>query len=230
MDPREPIEYAPSPAQNSKFLKWWGNIWYHYKWFIIVGLFFAFTITVCIVQCAKRESYDVRLGYAGGKVLTNTEYTDVYNAVVERVPKDNDNDGKKTVQLFSYPVFDPGILAEEDKIAAQSNPKYMSEVVNLVGKGLCSVWIVSRYVYDNTPYLSDRLVPLEDSFGEKIPEYAADDYALLFRQTPFYQQNAKAFDAIFPQDEELYLLLVGPTEFEKQKYESDCQLYFALAR
>ena len=30
MDPREPIENAPDPAQKSRFFRWLDNYWYHF--------------------------------------------------------------------------------------------------------------------------------------------------------------------------------------------------------
>ena len=50
---------------KNRFLLWLDNVWYHYKWGILITLFFVIMLTVCISQCAVKENYDVYYMYAG---------------------------------------------------------------------------------------------------------------------------------------------------------------------
>jgi prolipoprotein diacylglyceryltransferase len=56
-------------AYQNPILKWLDNFWYHHKWTVIVVLFFAFTLTVCFVQCSSNEPTDLTVSFAGGKLL-----------------------------------------------------------------------------------------------------------------------------------------------------------------
>lgn len=224
MDPREPIQNPPNPLQNSKFFKWLGNLWYHYKWQILIGLFVVFTVTVCVVQCAGREKSDALFVYAGDRIMSGEEREALSAALGETLAQDYDKDGKKTVQLVTFSIFSDGTQPIGSADAAR-------DLTNYLNTGECSVWIVSPYVYE-TAGLSSRAVPLSESFGEKLPQGAVDGVAVLLQETVFYRQFEKTVGAIFPEDQPVYLLLGKPTVLGKaadeRQYERGKQLYFSI--
>lgn len=224
MDPQEPIQNPPSPAQNSRFFKWLDNVWYHYKWHILIGLFILFTVTVCVVQCASRDKYDALFVYSGDKVLSGEEREAFSGALSEVLAQDYDRDGKKTVQLVTFTVFSDGTQPIGSTDSAR-------DLTNYLNTGECSVWLVSPYVYETTG-LSSRAVPLSETFGNALPEGAVDGVAVLLQKTVFYRQFEKTLGAIFPEDTPFYLLLGKPTVLGKaadeRQYERGKQLYLSL--
>ena len=220
MDPKEPIQNPPSPAQNSKFFKWLDNLWYHYKWHIIIGLFVLFTVTVCVVQCARQEKYDVLAVYAGDRILSTEESKEISRALGETLAQDYDRDGKKNAQLVTFTIFSDGRSADAER-----------ELSNYFNTGESSVWLVSPYVYENSG-LSGRAVPLSELFGEQMPEGAVDGVAVCLQKTTFYRQFASVIGQIFPEDQPVYLLLGKPTVFGKaaaeEQYNRGKQLYLSM--
>ena len=224
MDQREPIQNPPDPAKNSKFFKWLENLWYHYKWHILIGLFILVTVTVCVVQCAGREKSDALFVYAGDHIFIGEEQGTLSNALGNALAQDYDKDGKKTVQLVTFTIFSEG----EQPIGSTDAERDLSNYLNT---GECSVWLVSPYVYE-AARLSERAVPLSETFGEDLPEGSVDGIAVILQKTAFYRQFEKSLGAIFPEDGPVYLLLGKPTIFGKaaneQQYERGKQLYFSI--
>ena len=224
MDPREPIQNPPDPAKNSGFFKWLDNVWYHYKWHILIGVFILFTVTVCIVQCAGRESYDTLFVYAGDHILSGEEREALSRSLGETLAQDYDKDGTKTVQLVTFSISSDGT-----QIAGSANDERDLNSYLLTGE--CALLLVSPYVYE-TLNIAERAVPLSELFGEKLPAGAIDESAVLLQDTAFYRQFAKSVGALFSAEEPVYLVLCKPTVIGKsanqQLYERGKQLYLSM--
>ncbi len=220
MDPKEPIQNPPSPAQNSGFFKWLDNVWYHYKWHIILVLFVLVTVTVCVAQCAGKEKSDALFVYAGDQILSGEEREALCGALGETLAKDYDRDGKKTVQLVTFTVRSDGSSADA-----------VRDLTNYLNTGECSVWLVSPYVYE-TAGLASRAVPLSETFGENLPQGAVNEVAVLLQETVFYRQFEQTLGTIFPKEMPVYLLLGKPTVLGKaadeKQYERGKQLYLSM--
>ena len=63
MNPRDVLEDEKVDAEfhyeQSPFLKWLDNYWYHYKWPTIIISFFAIVLIVVIAQMVNRPKYDI---------------------------------------------------------------------------------------------------------------------------------------------------------------------------
>lgn len=223
-DRQEPIQNPPDPARNSSFFKWLDNVWYHYKWQILVGIFVLFTVTVCVVQCAGREKNDALFVYAGETVLSGENREILSQALGETLAQDYDKDGKKTVALVTFSIFSDGTTL----IGSADDERDLNNYLNT---GECSVWLVSPFVYESSR-LSERAVPLSETFGEKLPAGAVDGVAVLLQETVFYKQFEKTIGAIFPADQPLYLLLGKPTVLGKaaneEQYARGKQMYLTM--
>ena len=224
MDAKDPIQNPPSPAQNSKFFKWLDNLWYHYKWHILIGLFALITVIVCVAQCASQKKFDTLAVYAGDRVLSAEESQELSRIFGEALAQDYDKDGKKTVQLVTFSVFSDGsqLLGSTDA---------ERDLNNFLNTGECSVWLVSPYVYESSN-LSDRAVPLVETFGDRLLEGVVDGVAIVFQKTAFYRQYATTLSAIFPEDQPVYLLLGRSTVLGKAaneaQYQRGKQLYSSM--
>ncbi|MBO4308831.1 MAG: hypothetical protein J5885_03275 [Clostridia bacterium] len=204
-DRRDEKKEAPEFAEQSRFLRWLDNVWYHYKWHIIIGIFAIVTLIVCLSQCSSRESYDLVITYAGGKTLNGTEQEGLSAALEVALPEDFDGNGTKAVQLVTY-----GIYTEEELTAMYSyensegnrvldnlnysNAKKQSidegnAFSTFIKTGECAVWFVSPYVYE-LYHMETIAAPLSEIFGSDLPEGAVNDYAVRLGDTAFYRSYA----------------------------------------
>lgn len=91
------------------------NFFYYYKWHALVALVLVVAITVCAVQCGKKEDYDLYLLYAGsGEIKTTSQNGDLspYAKVVSSAKlyaTDTDGNGKLSIVL--NPLF---VLSDEE--------------------------------------------------------------------------------------------------------------------
>ncbi len=83
------------------------NIWYYYKWYIIIGtIMAAFTVYAC-VQCAQRKENDLNIIFVTGS--DNTAFTDgtcdeIRYFIRREYASDVNNDGEVNVSYVSYRV------------------------------------------------------------------------------------------------------------------------------
>ena len=183
-----------------------------------------FTVTVCVVQCANREKSDALFVYAGEKILSGEERESLTQALGETLAQDYDKDGKKAVALVTFSIFSDGTTLIGSADAER-------DLNNYLNTGECSIWLVSSFVYESSR-LSERAVPLSETFGEKLPAGAVDGIAVVLQETAFYHQFEKTIGAIFPKDEPVYLLLGKPTVLGKAANEAQYgrgkQLYLSM--
>ncbi len=104
---------APSSAKER--LK---NFWYHYKWHTVAALAAILIAVICVLQFCSKESYDMQILYAGGKVIGKTESeTDVAEIVkvtdtLSRFADDFNGDGKTNVNISNYYYLSAEDIAE----------------------------------------------------------------------------------------------------------------------
>ncbi len=90
--------------RDSRVFRFLDNFWYHYKAPFLIVLVFAVFLTVSVVQCAKKQKYDLYVLYAGGHEVSGvadgvlSEREAMINALAPYAP-DKDENGKKTVAL-----------------------------------------------------------------------------------------------------------------------------------
>ena len=88
------------------------DVWFYYKWHILIVLFFVTIFTVLIVQSVTKEKYDVRILYAGPTVLTDAQRDAVTDAFSQQIDADYNGDGKINAELFDI------ILMNTDELKA----------------------------------------------------------------------------------------------------------------
>ena len=63
--------YTDGIQVESKFLKWFENYWYHYKWITIGVAILVAVILVCSIQAATKKREDIALGNIIGSGIYN---------------------------------------------------------------------------------------------------------------------------------------------------------------
>ncbi len=112
------------------------DLWFYYKWYILIALFFVTVFTVLIVQSVTKEKYDVRVLYAGPAVLSETGRDAVQDAFSQQIDADYNGDGKTSAELFDI------ILMNTDELQA------------MYDKGISDYFLNPSIIKDNEETLS----------------------------------------------------------------------------
>ena len=117
---------AAEIKENSKFLKWLDNYWYHYKIPTIIVSFIVIVLLICTLQmCSTDDNQDITVLYSGPFLMTGSEHAEVCNVLNYIMPADFNGDGRKYTELITYQVASEQQLkdmaAETDE---NGNPKY----------------------------------------------------------------------------------------------------------
>lgn len=207
---------------NGKAAKFLDNIWYHYKWHIIIISFFVTVFAICFVQCATTPRPDVLFTYAGGYAFTGEEKSSI-NQLFSNLISDNAEE-KTSVAINPYTIytedelykmyFEDGLNAEQSNAA---NSAYMSakntnittysNFSNFLMTGESAVLFISEWVYtDKMAKDPERMVALDQVF-DQVPTAAYDAYAIRLSETDIYKQ----YDVLKAFPEDTLIILLQPT-------------------
>ena len=178
-------------TSESKFLRWWDNYWYHYKWHTIIAAFVILLAVFVFGQMASDPQKDIVLTYCGPKTFLSDDTEELRDCINRIMPEDFDGNGEKYAEIVRYNVFSPEEL-EADELPnggqATINPAYnskqMTDFDTFMSFGECSVFLLSEHMYE---YIKPRgaLRPLADVLGE-TPTNARDEYSVYLKDTPHY--------------------------------------------
>lgn len=148
------------------------NIWYHYKFHILVGLFLLVTILICLYSCATKPQFDIQVYYVSGSSRIYNEQLDWLEAAVAKHCGDTNGDGEITVAVTGLKV---GKNTDPSMRAQYMNAVHAGEVMLLFGdaEGI-------SYLYQN-----GFLQPLTD-FSDELD---GDGYAWVVSDSAFSQQT-----------------------------------------
>jgi len=165
-----------------KVKKWLENFWYHYKWPVIIGVFFAVIAAVCISQMVTKESYDMYIRYVGDNEITKETYQDIKSSF-ERTKMDANGD-KETNVAFEQVVY----ISDPENVL-------INEMNALAKETLSALVAQPYYVYlmDTAAYkvYSDygAFEELDKIFDTDMSDIAYDDCAVYFNKTEFCKNN-----------------------------------------
>lgn len=230
----------------SPVLRWLDNFWYHYKWTVIVVIFFVTVAVVGIVQMVTRPSYDTSICLASTYKMNKEERADL-EALLERIcPEDFNGDGETLINLVEYQIYSEEefnaeaeryeAMTNEDgepdqfQINRQFNSDEYKNFSNFTMTGETSVYILSPYLYGILRD-AERLKPLSEVYTDgNLPAGALDDgYGIALKDTDFYKYNPAA--QIYP--ENAILCVHKPTIAGRSKsearYAEDVAFFKAIA-
>ncbi len=206
---REPVSELAAPddkltpgslTANSPALRWLDNFWYHYKWTVIVVVFFVTVFIVCATQMIARPHYDTSMVIACPYRMNNEERA-AYEAVVNALcPEDFDKNGEKSINIIIYQIYsEEEYIAEKESLEAESmqfsiNRQYNSDEYKNFNTytmtGETSVYLISPYLYTMLRD-GDRLKPLSELYPSgNLPTGAREDgFGIDIAETDFYRYN-----------------------------------------
>lgn len=219
---------APEIVEQSKFLKWIDNFWYHYKWQTLAVLFVLIVVLVSVTQCSSANRSDITVTVACNYTMSDAVQTSIQGILGDVLPEDFDGDGSKIVSLVQYAIYTEKELEamytyfdkelEKDQVdlyscaeARRFNTDRIKTLQSYIMTGECAVWIVSPYVY-------------ETLFRDKVNVVSVTE----LKDTAFYQY----YDAIGQLPPETLLVLTKPVIGFMSKNENyqNAEAYFQAVK
>lgn len=155
--------------EQSKFLRWLDNYWYHYKWPTIFVALALICVIVIIVQLSERKEYDYRFVYAGPVLLSESETAEMADALAKL-----GTGGKRSeAALTAYFMKHSSDITAEDAYYAQmmqSNRTAFQQQI-LAGKAL--IFLMDPKLFSEHEGNSAGFLPVRDYFPEIPPSALA---------------------------------------------------------
>lgn len=157
------------------FVKNIENIWYHYKYVILISLAALIMISVAMTQYLTKKTPDIYVYHIATSGLTAASQDD-FRESMKLIAEDYNGDGTVMVE-FKEEVYIP------NEVRTNTNELTVSERFNLeLALGDCVI-----YIMDKSFYLGNRdyMCNLKDVLGY-LPENAYDERAVMLSDLPAY--------------------------------------------
>ncbi len=170
--------YGEKPKGLKKNLE---NIWYHYKYVILIALAALIMVSVAMAQYLSKKEPDVFVYHITTQGLTAASQDD-FRTSMALIASDYNGDGVVTVD-FKQEVYIPSLNE------VKQNPSDMTaaERFNLeLALGDCVIYILDETFYQGN---KDFMCDLEEVLGY-LPDSAANERAIKLSSLPAYTKLA----------------------------------------
>jgi len=244
MSEREPMEREEKLSGEKIVIRhpvflWFENLWYHYKWTILMVAFFLLVAIVCLVQCTTTPHKDIYITFGGSHTITREEQQSI-EQVFNNLSKSAFGEEVPVVGINSYAFYTEEELrtlyTDPDtgdfdgagfNMAKGKNTDNFEILRSYMLTGECSIWLVNTSVYEAQRIAEGKAVLLSKTF-ETIPTGAYDEYAIRLGDTAIYQYYEAL--QVLPADTLIVLMhpfVTGASANEK-RYEQFKALYCAI--
>lgn len=193
------------------------NIWYHYKWVIIIAAFFVVVFAVCFGQLLSNEKPDVFIYHVSSQRLTLNSVEKLTAGLAE-FSLDYNNDGAVNVD-FKEEIYVPDVIS-----TGQGNLSVTDSFNLELFAGECVIYIMDESFYEGN---KDYMMNLVDVLGY-LPDSAYDDKALLLSELPAYKSTPGLCDL----PEESFICVrkerIGLNEMDEDVYENNLDYFRKL--
>lgn len=165
--------------------KWWENVWYYYKWYIVGGIFLIILLIMFLAECVFNVQPDFTVTYIGG--LENMGQVQAYQLEdrFATVTKDINNDGQKATKVNI-------IYLDKDSGSEEMAAMYNMADIEMAG-GDAVVFLFSELFLDR--YADYGFIDLSEyvqEFGidESLLRYdeSGNVYAIEMRDNPIFTE------------------------------------------
>ena len=170
--------------KKGRFAIWCENVWYPYKVPIIIALVLIVALSVCIVQCAKREpTPDYILCYAGEASLLPTKNNTVAADMAASAESLIESGGLRIgngVRIDNWQVRKGAALDSYNKDSIQS-------LQNELSTPIAYLYLLSEHTFDvyTTTQGGRLVVPVAEYLpADSTVEITPDGYGVYLRSTP----------------------------------------------
>ncbi|MBO5440237.1 MAG: hypothetical protein J6A53_06235 [Clostridia bacterium] len=169
----------------------WDNIWYRYKWAIIIGSIMLVIAVILIVQVAMKKDDDIKIAYVGPAYIADTETRDSLINIFSLIAKDYNGDGEKIINITSNVILNSEQITEEDEEGRKpnasqvgQNQQYLNTFIQQMQSGDFTIYLVDSKLYEES--LKGVFVNIEEALSMDIPdEMKYDDYSIYLSKTEF---------------------------------------------
>ncbi len=186
------LDNTPAPEIKSDFLKRLDNIWFHYKWHIIIIGFFTVFILISLVQCVGKVPPDAELLYAGPASLERDDLQTLQSDFARILDEDLNGDGKVKIDYSEFTI-----LNEEQLKAAQANGNIVDvnfqitvrkQLDNEIIAGDCVIYLLDPSQYEELSSVG-VFIPLSEALGYE-PSIQLDKYSIPLKELAAYNYFA----------------------------------------
>lgn len=222
---------------SNRFLRWLDNYWYHYKWPTIGIAFALIVVTICMFQTCSKESYDVKMVYAGPAVLTNEEVASLDQLMDLTVPRDFNEDGEKNASLLRHSIYSEEQIKEAEEQLKGETEKYIFDrqynaneydsYYNEIMAGTAAIYFLDPWLYEELKHnkSGDYLRRLDDLF-DTLPEGALDDgFGVRLGDTDLYKKYKVL--SVLPEDT-VVCMLTRLVNHKERMYAQSEEMFRAL--
>lgn len=162
--------------KETSLVKFIENIWYHYKYVILISLAVLVMLFVGISQMVAKKAPDVFIYHVSSYGIT-AKSIDELTETLASFADDYNDDGAVTVD-YKEEIYVPDVKA------TVNGELSVTDSFNLeLFAGDCVIYIMDESFYKGN---RDYMVKLEDILGY-VPSGAYDDKALLLSELPAYE-------------------------------------------
>ena len=193
-------ESYPCPKMTPR--QWISNVWYYYKWLILLGVVILSFLTISAVQFLMKTDPDITLLYVGPARVGEEDCANIIS-YAESFLEDFNGDGEIKADLLTIGVdFDYEKLSYREQIQAME--KYQSYTDEIL-VGDCCILLLDSNFFESLCN-SGVLVNLYAVF-EELPPSACHSYGLRLGDTSLH---AQAGFSSLPADTVLCLKYASP--------------------
>lgn len=163
--------------ESKSFIKFIDNIWYHYKYVIIIALAAIVVFSIALSQSFSQKEPDIFVYHISTSGLTASS-KESFQKTMAIISKDYNGDGQVTIDLKEE-VYVPSLQTVQ-----AYGELSVTESFNLeLALGECMIYIMDKNFYTgNKQYMKN----LNEVLGY-IPEFAYDERAILLTDLPGYK-------------------------------------------
>ncbi len=190
-------------TSSNRFFSWLDNFWFHHKWKVVVGIFFAIVLTVGVIQIVNKSDPDIEVTVATHTIYYSEDVDRLERDLNALLQEDLNGNGKKEIQLNLYKIYSEAEMkaaneAETDEngypvIYADEtyNKEQMQQYNSYLMTGQASLLILSEYLHGELVSRREEdilLVPMSEIFGDELPSgVTADGYGVKLSEIGAYK-------------------------------------------
>ena len=206
----------------------WDNIWYRYKWVIIISSILLFIAVVLMVQIASKKDDDLKITYAGPVYIADDVTRSSLSSIFSVIAKDYNNDGELIININSNVILNSEQITEEDEEGRKPNAAQIGKNEELLNtykqqmqSGDFTIYLVDSKLYEES--LKGVFVNLEEVTGMDIDDSIKyDEYAIYLKDTEFGKYY-KGLDKL--PDDTLALVLIKTVFADKDDYNNSVEFF-----
>lgn len=192
------------------------NIWFYYKWHILIGIFLLTLFTVLLSQCVTKEDADLYIYWAGPVYLTDNAQKEISGAFDAVIPDDCAKSIAMITTVYGNKVNIGATPSENEQYYVDYTGKKatLMEFKNQMRLPNTVICLLSPACFEHALSDGETLRPLSDVL-EALPEngVVGEGYGITLSALPFYQSNS----ALKNLPEDTVLCVKSPSFFRNDK-------------